>query len=327
MDFVKRLLFVLLVTAVFVFFSEKMYWYPQGYALGALLLFYAVPVYACLWAIDALRVQTGAGMVLVAGLYAFLVEGVLTPVLYEGGVLDPVLPAYFVAWHGLLAFLFGWYLVRKWLLVGQWRWLLAGSVSVGLLWGSWAITYWLPETFSDFARPGQWPVADFALHAFTFTAMFMVAHGLLGRGGWVASFQPSRVEKWVVAALLLFFFATLAFPAAPLGIVKLGVLCTAVFLPLMLQKRTAAPGSILQTMAGPIQNRYLLILFVMPGMGTAVYALATSLPIPEDTLRLILELMPLAQGLVGAACFLWASVSVLSKARRQSKAKTADSFG
>ncbi|MCB8947861.1 MAG: hypothetical protein H6653_07585 [Ardenticatenaceae bacterium] len=316
MDFVKRLLFVLLVTAVLVFFSEKMYWYPQGYALGALLLFYAVPVYACLWAIDALRVQSGAGMVLVASLYAFLVEGVLTPVLYEGGLLDPVLPAYFVAWHGLLAFLFGWYWVRKWLLAGQWRRLLAGSVLVGLLWGSWAITYWLPETFSDFA-----------LHAFTFTTMFVVAHALLGRGGWLVSFQPSRVEKWVVLALLLFFFATLAFPAAPLGIVKLGVLCTAVFLPLTLQKRTAVPGSILQTMAGPIQSRYLLILFLMPGVGTAVYALAASLPVSEDSLRLILELMPLAQGLVGAACFLWAIISVLSKAKRQSKAKTADSFG
>ena len=147
MNFVKRLLFVLLVTAVLVFFSEKMYWYPTGYVLGELLLFYAVPVFLCLWTIDVFRVNSTATVMLVAALFAFLTEGVLTPVLYEGGLLDPILPAYFLGWHGVLSFLFGFYFVRKWLLAGHWWRLLFASGAVGLLWGSWSTTYWLLENF------------------------------------------------------------------------------------------------------------------------------------------------------------------------------------
>ena len=68
-QWVKRLIFVVLVTAVFVFFSEKAYWYPQGYAIFELILFYGVTVYAVLWAIDYFKVRNLAGMILVAGLF------------------------------------------------------------------------------------------------------------------------------------------------------------------------------------------------------------------------------------------------------------------
>ncbi len=47
-----RLIFVTLSTAIVVFFSEKAFWYPQGFILGELILFYAIPIYACLWALD-----------------------------------------------------------------------------------------------------------------------------------------------------------------------------------------------------------------------------------------------------------------------------------
>lgn len=102
-----RLLFVILSTATMVFFSEKAYWYPQGYALGELILFYAFPVYACFWAIAHFRVRRLPALILVAALYAFLVEGVITPVIYEAGLFDPIMPAYFIGWHGLLAVIFG----------------------------------------------------------------------------------------------------------------------------------------------------------------------------------------------------------------------------
>lgn len=311
MNIARRLVFVLLVTAVLVFFSEKMYWYPQGYAIWALILFYAPIVYVCLWAIDYFRVQRLPQVILIAGLFAFLTEGVLTPVIFEGGLLNPLMPAYFVGWHGLLGLLFGFYLVRQWLRRGQWLWLLLGSGLVGLFWGTWAITYWLPETFADFAHPGQWSVVDFGLHAFTFTLMLAAAHWLLGRGGWQPAFEPGRAERIFLGLTLLFFYATLSFPAAPFGFVTLILWGTAVCLPLTFHRRRVPPGSILQSLAGPIQLWYVAILFVMPVAATAVYALATVLNPTEETLQLILELTPLAQAAVGASFFLWGLFATL----------------
>ena len=83
------------------------------YAYGELVLYYGIPVTVCLWNIDLFHVQRLSGVVLVGALFGFLVEGVLTPLIYEVGLLDPVMPAYFIGWHGLLSLVFGWYLIRK----------------------------------------------------------------------------------------------------------------------------------------------------------------------------------------------------------------------
>lgn len=84
---INRIAFVLLSSTIMVFFSEKSFWYIQGYAIVELVLFYAVPVAACLWVIDFFQVQRLSGVVLVGGLFGFLVEGILTPILYEAGLL------------------------------------------------------------------------------------------------------------------------------------------------------------------------------------------------------------------------------------------------
>ncbi len=307
-----RLGFVALSTAVFVFFSEKVYWYPQGYAIGELLLFYAFPTYACLWAVDYFQVRRLPGLLLVAALFAFLVEGVLTPVIYEAGLLDPIMPAYFVGWHGLLAVVFGWYLLRKWLVNGQWKRLLVGSLLFGLFWGLWAIVYWLPENFEGFANPGQWAVVDFGLHAFTFTLLLMGAHWLLGRGGWQAQFMLSRAEKWIATAVLVFLFVTLAFPAAPLGIFKLLFLLTLVLLPLTIHhRRQQETGSIFSDLDGFVSGRYVWSLFAMPITATMVYALVTFIQPSEVAIRDIFELLPLLQLLLGGVLFLWAVVMTI----------------
>lgn len=304
----SRFWFVGLVTAVLVFFSEKAYWYPQGYVVAELLLFYAVPVYACLWAIDHFQVQRVSGVILIAALFAFLTEGVLTPVIYEAGLFDPIMPAYFIGWHGLLAVVFGWYGIRRWLLKGQWRRLLAGSVLFGLFWGTWAPVYWLPENKLAFANSGQWPVAEFGLHALTFTLLLMLGHWLLGQGGWQATFMPGRWEKWGVTAVLIFFFTTLAFPAAPLGILKLLLLLTAVFLPLEINRRRQPSGTLLADLAGSVQARHILPLLAMPLLATAVYQFAAVNQPTETMLRDIFELIPLAQALLGALCFVGALI-------------------
>lgn len=311
-----RLWFVGLTTIVLVFFSEKAYWYPQGYTIGELILFYAMPVYACLWAINTFQVRRLSGVVLIATLFAFLVEGVLTPVIYEAGLFDPIMPAYFIGWHGLLGVVFGWYFVRRWLVNQQCGRLLVGSALFGAFWGTWAIVYWLPENMTEYTYGGQWPVAEFGLHALTFTLMLMLGHWLLGRGGWQAKFVLGRWEKWGVTAVLIFFFATLALPAAPLGILKLLVMLTAVSLPLWIKRRREPPGTLFADLAGSVPARHVLPLLAMPLLATAVYGLATVSQPPETVLRDMFELIPLAQALLGALLFVWALIATIRPSKR-----------
>jgi hypothetical protein len=306
-----RLLFVLASTAVMVFFSEKAFWYPQGYVIGELILFYAAPVYATLWAIDHFRVRRLPALVLTAALFGFLAEGVLTPVIYEAGLLDPLLPGYFIGWHGLLSVIFGWYFLRKWLVAGQWRKLLVSAALFGSFWGFWSITYWLPQTFEDFALPGQWPTLDFGLHALTFTLMLMAAHWALGQNVWQTAFKPSRPEKWVIWAALAFFYATLSFPVVPFGFVKLAVLLTAVYIPLRINRQREREGSLLTELAGTVKAKSLLPLLAMPVMATAVYSAAVALEPSEEILGAILELTPLAQSFLGIGLFVWAIAALL----------------
>ena len=203
----RRLLFVVLSTTITAFFSEKAYWHVQGYAYVELVLFYAFPVYACLWVIDTFKVQRFSALVLVSALYAFLTEGVLTMVLYEAGPLDMFMPAYFIGWHGLLSLVFGWYGLRKWLMKGQWKRVLAFGLIFGLFWGIWAITWWLPEAFDSPVRVHPWSIFDFGLYAFVFSSTLALSHWLLGRGLWPLEFKPSKVEKWIAVLSLGLLFS------------------------------------------------------------------------------------------------------------------------
>jgi hypothetical protein len=318
-----RLLFVLLSTAVIVFFSEKAFWYPQGYVIIELILFYAIPVYACFWAIEHFRVRRLSALVLVAALFAFLVEGVLTPVIFEVGLFDPVMPAYFIGWHGLISIIFGWYFIRKWLIHGQWQRLLAGSVLFGLFWGVWSITYWLPESAAEFAQAAaesgantRWTVAEFGLYALVYTLVLLGGHWLLGRGLWQTSFKMSKGENWFIGLALAGLFATLSLPAAPLGFLKLGVLLAILYLALAANRRHEHGESILVEMAGSVKLWQTLLLLAMPLLATAVYAWATTSQLSETTIRTLLEDIPLLQTFVGAVAFLWAFVATIRPKRK-----------
>jgi len=322
-----RLAFVLLSSAIVVFFSEKVFWYPQGFVVGELILFYALPVYACLWAIEHFRVRRLSGLILIAALFAFLIEGVLTPVIYEAGLFDPFMPAYFIGWHGLLSVVFGWYFLRKWLVRAQWRRIVVGSALFGLFWGIWSLTYWLPENVAEweqFAAAGEaasgdtlWTVPEFALYAFAFTLLLGASHWLLGRGGWQTKFILTRAEKWFVVIALAALFATLVLPVIPLAIFKLAVMLGILYIGLRLNRRQEHEGTIFAELGGSVKFSHLLSLLLMPVMATAVYALAVRYAPSEDFIRIFLQVIPPLQALVGGIIFLWALVATLRSRRAQ----------
>ncbi len=320
---IKRLGFVFLLTVVAVFFSEKAYWYPTGFAIFELWIFYSVPIFACLWAIDYFKVNNFPTLILIASLYAFLVEGVITPVIFEGGLFDPIMPAYFIGWHGILAIVLGWFWFRKWLIDTQPIRLIGGAVGFGLLWGAWSISYWLPEyqvEYADSIGPlGSvgpfWQVEEFGMYAFFFTGIMILSHLLLGLGGWQSLFKPSKFERWIIVILLLFFFGTLSFPGAPFGILKLAVMLTAVFIPLYQHRKRSRDETLLQQLDQPIYKSRLWYLFLMPLVATAVYALALPIQGDYETLLFVSELVTLFQAALGAGLFIWALFKTIAPSK------------
>jgi hypothetical protein len=250
----------------------------------------------------------------VAALYAFLVEGVLTTVLYEAGLFDLVMPAYFIGWHGLFSVMFGWYALRLWLLQGQWRHVLIYGSGFGLFWGTWSITWWLPEAFEGSAHPEPWSVVEFGLYAVIFTATLALSHWVLGRGVWPRKFKPSTSGKWLVGLVLAVLFGLTVIPIFPAAVVKLIVLLGILFLGLHAgrgRQKHETDRTIFSELAGGVKGVHVLALFVMPLVATAVYALATTRQPSKSEIRILLEGIPIVQGGVGASVFLWALVTEL----------------
>ncbi len=300
-----------------VFFSEKTFWHIQGYAIVELVLFYAIPVGACIWIIDLFQVQRLSGVVLVGGLFGFLVEGILTPVVYEAGLFDPVMPAYFVGWHGLLSLVFGWYLIRKWLIEGKWKQLTLASTLFGFFWGIWSLNYRLPESIQEFESyvkagefwlPGAWAVRDFALFALVFTGMLMFGHWLLGRKIWQSKFSLNKWEIGLLVSVMGFIYYFQVFPIVPLGILKLAVLIILVLIPLSIQKQKRDRSCVLESLDGQIQFSQTLPLLVIPLAASLVYGLAALIQLPENLLRLSFQSIYTIQMLAGGGFFIWAWV-------------------
>ncbi|MCK5795295.1 MAG: hypothetical protein KAH12_11350, partial [Anaerolineales bacterium] len=311
--FLYRILFVLLSSAIMVFFSEKTFWYIQGYAIVVLVLYYAVPVAVCLWTIDYFQVQRLSGVILVGGLFGFLVEGILTSIVYEGGLLNPVMPAYFVGWHGIISLVFGWYLIRKWLVEGNWKRLSLTSTLFGLFWGIWSLGYRLPESIQEFETyvaageawlPGAWPVLDFAFFALIFTGMLMAGHWLLDRNTWQPKFSLKNREIGLLAFVIFFLYALQVFPVVPFGFLKLAVLISLVVIPLSIQKKRQERFCILESLDGQIQFLQILPLLTIPLAASLVYGLAAVFPPPEDLLRFSFQSIYIIQTLVGGGFFI-----------------------
>ncbi len=196
------------IAAIATVFSERVFWFWTTSPVShiELSLFYALPVGVVMVAIGRFRVDLGWSLLLVAPIFAFIVEGVLTPIIYTGPFL-PVFPAWFTAWHGIMALVVAVFLVRSWLLTDRRGLLALVSIGLGCFWGIWASTLRLPENVQDvelLADHDELVVlgpAAFARYAVTFTAIFVVAHLVLGFV-WPTASGPWRSAERVVGALV-----------------------------------------------------------------------------------------------------------------------------
>ncbi len=266
-------------------------------------MFYALPLAAVLWVLDRVPASGWKTAVLAGALFAFLLEGVITPVLYESAPL-PVLPAYFAGWHGVGSIVVIWYGLRRFLLAGGTVAVAACSVLAGLVFGLWSLSWWLPESAEPSMSEegwevGRWSVGRFGLYALVFTGILAAGHLLVGHV-WQRSFPPTRLGVATVGLGLAVFAVptVIAVPWAPL---YLGALLALVWFGFRRRSCPCSP-TLLETLAGTFPARRLWPLALLPASAVGLYAAASALEPPDALLEVVvLTGVPIATGAVGAA--------------------------
>jgi hypothetical protein len=308
------LAFVFLSALIMVTASERIYWYLGGATVESIVAiagFYMIPALAGLWAIGSGPSSRLHQMVFAGAIFGFVVEGVLTPVIYEDGPL-PLLAALFVGWHGLLSVVGLWYLARKWLLERRRQALASGAALVGAYWGVWSIVYTNPEALEDFEEtftvmdPG-----DFTVYAFIVGAVFVAAHWLIGHV-WPYRFVPGKRGGRAIVALLVGYAALAVLPVVIWAPIKFAVLVGGT-LWLLRRSREKTPDepSAITALQGRPALRDLVLLMLMPAVATAAYAGMWSLDLSQQGAEDLFELMSLGQMVAGAVFFGWAARQAL----------------
>ncbi len=294
-SFLGWTLFLLLGGAITAVGSERMFWFwssnPLDHWITAVV--YAVPFSAALWAISRFGVRGLTSMLLVAPLFAYVTEGIITPVMYSGGPMVPVFPAWFTFWHGFIGLVTLWYLLHLWLVRGRRGLVLAAAGGLGTFWGLWSTTLWLPENVDDpeliadqgskLTVLGPW---SFTRYVVAFSVLLAVFHWVWGRLDIPPRFDPPRwlevLYAVAVATMLVVWTASIPW-ALPMFVAYAG-------LQIFILRRGATSGgpTLLQDLAGPVSIPALLMLSAMPVAATGVYWLAWQIGPAEDTLRLLM---------------------------------------
>ena len=285
--------FVYLAALIVVVFSERVFWYwtPEPLAHLQLAFFYSLPVAAVVWLLATYRVSSGWGLLAVTPLFAYVTEGVLTPVMYSGGPFVPFFPAWFAAWHGLGSVAVAWFLLRRWMLDERWAALVAACAALGLFWGLWASTSLLPELVEDedmidtvgvlsVLEPGQ-----FTLYVATVTTILAVAHVIIGFV-WPRRVRPGRTSTIVLGALLLggALIWTFAAPWALPMFVFYGWLQVRV----LRRHRAAANGpTLLERFRGRIRIRAVVPLVAIVPVASIVYLVMWRAEPSDAVLRVV----------------------------------------
>ncbi len=260
--------------------SERIYWYWAGIdadSLSVLTVFYAVAVAA---AVAALARSSGTGArraVFGGAVFALVVEGIITPVMYEDGPL-PVLYLMFVGWHGLLAFVGFVYLVRRWALDGRSTRIAVGASVAGVGWGAWALASGVTdrETAQEIAAAGAGSAdvllpAEFATYSVWTGLVLIFAHVVMDRLWPARGWSPSRTWNVATAIAVVALASLLVIPVvpwAPLKLVGFGWLLWR-----FLGRSTEGPSSdtLIDELAGRVRYRNLAALLLLPLAATLTY--------------------------------------------------------
>lgn len=313
--------------------SERMFWFWTTGVFAHLegAVYYSIGTATGLALMRRYNVTSWWSLVLVTPVVAFVIEGVITPIIYTAGPFVPIFPAWFSFWHGLLAFVGLVFGVRSLLLRQAWKQLTAAAVGLGTFWAVWSSTLWLPENVNDpelmEGHSGALHVLDpgeFARYAGVMTAVFVIGHLLLGfvwprlgrssgRSGWL---DP---REWVVLAVVVAIVIgwTVTVPwAAPM----FALYCWIQIVGLRWHRKGAGGAtSLIDQLHGRVRLVSVLPLLLMAPTAAGVYTALWELDPSESVVRFVMYATIAVQTVAGFVLV----VKALVRARRQS-ASTAE---
>lgn len=307
--------FAYLVSVIVVMASERVYWYWAGFTPDSVLflgVFYLIPVTGALWAMAHSHATKFHHVILGGAFFAFLTEGVMTPIIYGDGPL-PFLAAMFIGWHGMIAFVGFLYLTRKWLLEQKTRRLVAVSGGFGALWGVWAMAASVGDTeiAIDAVYTTTIDPAVFGLYALSVGATLAGAHWLIGCV-WPRSWRPSRWSTALVAIVSIGYMSVAVITAVPWAPVKLAVLLggTYWFMARGNQVRRQEPN-VFDQLAGRVRARDAALLLATPIVAAFSYGATWSLGLHDGDLQVVFSAFTTAQIIGGVVAFIWAARQTL----------------
>lgn len=322
----RNAVFVYLTAITVVMASERMYWYWAGYTADSVLLlgaFYLIPTMIALWTLGWFRSRRAHGLVLGGAVFAFAVEGILTPVIYEDGVL-PIMAALFVGWHGLLAFAGVWYLAHRWMVERRSATLTAAAAATGVFWGVWAYAASTldPPTgvaLVEAAVKAPLAPAGFAAYALGIGGTLVATHWLLGFV-WPQDFIPSKGSSLALAIVSSGYFVLAVLLVVPWAPFKLAALLGgAIWLLQKGRSNNIARGSrsLIALAHGRVRLIDAALIMAMPAAAAAVYAVLWAAPIGSGLTEVIFATLNVVQVVAGFAAFWWASRKATAGSRSE----------
>jgi len=301
--------FVALSAVIVTMASERVYWYWAGLGVGSILeisVFYMIPMAGALWALAHAKATHVHQVVLAGAFFAFLVEGVLTPIIYLDGAL-PIMAAIFVGWHGIVAFVGFWYLTRRWLLERRTRLTAIASATFGAFWGIWAIVSAAGDATDIEGGATVLAPSQFAVYAIGVGATLAAAHWLIGFV-WPTSWRPGKTSTIIVGLVNAAYMAVAVVLLVPWAPANLALLLGGTYW-LMTRGHEASHDEprILDTLAGRVRARDAAVLLLMPLAAAATYAAIWATGVSSAISGTLYWVFVVAQVLGGSAAYIWAA--------------------
>lgn len=227
-------------------------------------LAYSLTGYLFLSTVVLFRVRSFWGIFLAGALFGWLTEGVIVQTVYADLPLSISFTA--LGWHALLSVGVGWYALRR-AIQRSIRDTVWFSSLIGLIYGFWAITWWV-EPDGMVTTPGTF--FQFSLVATIFAVLAYWAFDATLPSHW----KPAKGSIITAGGLIILYFLIVAVPAVPISALILPLLIASVLLPLLRNKRASAPGSLLELVPQSLPFPRYLPLLLIPVVATGFYSLA-----------------------------------------------------
>jgi len=319
MKHLKQFLFLFLSSAIVVFFSEKSFWYIQGYKLAPIILFYHIPTFFFLLSLQHYSADNKFSLFLGGALFGFITEGVLTTTLYEDGYLNLMSISYTsLGWHAIFSATFGWYYLHKWLVARDVKKIILFSIAFGLFWGLWSLVFWMPVNINEPLfqppefTPGRWAWGDFTLFTFVMTLTLMLAHWLISFV-WPDTFKPSKPVIVIAIIVAFFVFVGQVFLSYPFAPIKLAAVIAPTIIFLVINQKKSSRAPMLQSLKGKVFLQDTAWILLMPTAASLVYGFAAIINLNTDIISLV-SAVPGIYGLTILGWFFWIG-SMLSISR------------